>query len=236
MSQLKQLQTSLGWKFVPGRMIDRNRPRPDPELESIYRNRGLILVHIPKNAGTSVEDAIFGYRVRHRTWREIREACPHAWSSLPKIAIVRDPVDRFLSAFDYLKSGGRNEADRRFARRMIGDWSLEVLLNELVENARFRRDAMRYFHFQTQSDFVCDGDTVMVDTLIPFHDLVEGLHRVAGVDPQDLAHANKTKGKRTQKNAVSQSAIDDIRQIYASDVTLFEDASAAWTAASNEKD
>lgn len=228
MTQLKILKTNISWRLAPRRMIDKARPLADPDLDDVYMKRGLILIHIPKNAGTSVEDAIYGYRVRHRTWREIQETCPRSWSALPKIAILRDPVDRFLSAFDYLKSGGRNELDRRFGARMIGRQSIESFLNRFSSCQEHRETLMRYFHFRRQVDFVCDESTVMVDHLIPFHRMAEGLVKVAGVEPKALVHANRTTGKRTQICDLSQSTLEQIKKFYASDLSLFESASEAW--------
>ena len=225
MQHFRQIRTDLGWRFAPDRMIDLAQPRPDPALDEVYLKRGLVLIHIPKNAGTSVEDALFGYRVRHRTWREVMELCPRAWAAVPKIAILRDPVDRFLSAFDYLKSGGRNAQDRHFGARMIGGRAIDAFVDQLSSDAGFRATAMRFFHFRPQVDYVCDGSTVMVDTLIPLHHMAAGLARVANLPPGSLRHANKTTGARTQ---ISQKNIDQVQELYAADMALFERVCMAW--------
>lgn len=235
MLRLTQIGTGIGWRVAPGQMIDRSHPRADPNLEEVYLRRGLILIHIPKNAGTSVEDALFGYRVRHRTWQEIKATCPRAWRTLPKIAILRDPVDRFLSAFDYLKTGGRNESDRRFSARMIGTQTADAFIDRLSTNATFRNTTMRYFHFRPQVDYVCDGKAVMVDTLIPFTKMAEGLTKLAGVDPSLLAHANKTSGLRTLKSDLMQSRVDQILHLYAVDADLFARVDEAWSTTRSDK-
>lgn len=232
MQTLTRISTEIGWRMMPSRMIDRSQPKPDPQLEDVFLKRGLILIHIPKNAGTSVEDALFGYRVRHRTWNEIKSECPRAWQQLPKIAILRDPVDRFLSAYDYLKSGGRNAQDRQFGSRMIGTQPVDDFLNRLWTQKAFRKTTMRFFHFRPQSDYICDGDTVMVDALIPFHKMAEGLTKLIGVPSGLLSHANKTTGSRTQKSDLSQSGVDKIQHLYASDVELHSDACKTWCATS----
>ncbi|WP_171179576.1 sulfotransferase family 2 domain-containing protein [Ruegeria sp. HKCCD8929] len=227
---LTQIGTDIGWRVAPGRMIDRSRPRDDPNLADVYLRRGLILIHIPKNAGTSVEDVLFGYRVRHRTWQEIKATCPRAWRTLPKIAILRDPVDRFLSAFDYLKTGGRNETDRRYSARMIGTQTVGAFIDRLSSDTSFRNGSMRYFHFRPQVDYVCDGRTVMVDTLIPFPKMAEGLTKLADVDPSLLTHANKTSGPRTLKSDLTQSRVDQILHLYSADAALFAHVDEVWSA------
>lgn len=220
----------LMWQVAPGAMIQRALPPRDPALESVYLSRGVILIHIPKNAGTSVEDAIYGYRVRHRTWAEIQQSCPQAWARLPKIAIVRDPVDRFLSAYDYLRGGGRNAADRAFARRMVGARSAAEVAERMARKPGYRRVATQFFHFRQQSDYVCDGDAVMVDHLIPFSHMADGLQRYAGVAPEALRHANQTRGQRTDRAALDAATLARIEAVYASDRALFDIATAAWAA------
>ncbi|WP_120635835.1 sulfotransferase family 2 domain-containing protein [Ruegeria sp. EL01] len=232
MHTLTRISTKIGWRMMPDRMIDQLQPKPDPHLEEVYLQRGLILIHIPKNAGTSVENALFGYRVRHRTWHEVKSECPRAWRQLPKIAILRDPVDRFLSAYDYLKSGGRNAQDRQFGSRMIGAKPVDDFLNRLWTQKAFRKTTMRFFHFRPQTDYVSDGETVMVDALVPFHKMAEGLTKLAGVPASLLSHANKTTGSRTQKSDLSQSSVDRIRHLYASDVELHADVCKTWDATS----
>ncbi|WP_299677742.1 sulfotransferase family 2 domain-containing protein [uncultured Roseobacter sp.] len=228
--RLSRLATNIGWQLAPRYMIGTAYPKADPALEDVYLGRGLILIHIPKNAGTSVEDAIYNYRVRHRTWRDIRDSCPRAWASLPKIAILRDPVDRFLSAFDYLKSGGRNEADRRFAARVIAQRSIEEFVDRFASRAGFRHTAMRYFHFRPQSDFICDAEQVMVEHMIPFPKMADGLVKFAGVAPGALAHANRTTGHRTRKSDLSPDTLDVMTRFYAQDAALFAQACQDWEA------
>lgn len=235
MRQVRQIGTSVGWWLAPDLMIARSGPRTDPGLEQVYLRRGLVLVHIPKNAGTSVEDALFGYRVRHRTWHEISIACPQAWQKLPKIAILRDPVDRFLSAYDYLKAGGRNETDRRFAARMIGVQPIDAFVGRMGADDAYRHTVMRFFHFRRQSDYICDRDKVMVDTLIPFQRMAEGLTRVAGLAPGALVHANRTTGPRTRRSDLTQAQQDQIRGLYAADTVLFDQVCKSWDPAPARK-
>lgn len=67
-------------------------------------------IHIPKNAGTSIRKALhnnptiqyFGHDVR-------REDVAH----LKKIYVIRDPRDRFASAFYYLKNHERSQAENK---------------------------------------------------------------------------------------------------------------------------
>ena len=56
----------------------------------------IIHVHIPKTAGTSIRNALFGSDVvRHIKAKEINLSL---WEALPSITIIRDPLERFISS------------------------------------------------------------------------------------------------------------------------------------------
>ena len=65
----------------------------------------LIFIHIPKNAGTSIK-AFFGSKEfyhKHKTIKEIKDENPEIYDSYRKFTIVRNPYDRMVSWYFYLK-------------------------------------------------------------------------------------------------------------------------------------
>jgi chondroitin 4-sulfotransferase 11 len=68
-----------------------------------FHSKKCIFVHIPKTAGTSVTDALFGTpRPRHRPlqWYEGME--PELYKEYFKFAFVRNPWDRLVSGYHYV--------------------------------------------------------------------------------------------------------------------------------------
>ena len=67
----------------------------------------LIFIHIPKNAGTSIVDElerIGGYRfpmAGHHNISEYKKQYEKYWSEYTKFAVVRDPIDRFISGYKF---------------------------------------------------------------------------------------------------------------------------------------
>ena len=69
----------------------------------ISHKHKVIFIHIPKNAGTSVLEALGIQEFGHRKWFEYQYDYPNEWETYLKFAIVRNPFDRFVSNYEYAK-------------------------------------------------------------------------------------------------------------------------------------
>jgi len=138
----------------------------------LFTETGVAFVHIPKNAGSSISLALYGTQVDHLTWAEIRELNPVMYGRWIKFAVVRDPISRFVSAYNYLMAGGINESDLQFAKEVLWEYEdldkfVKSLLNREVLNQVFQ-----HWHFRFQTEFVCtQAGRCMMDVLLPFERL-----------------------------------------------------------------
>ena len=78
-----------------------------------------IFIHIPKAAGTAVTQALFGPVSRHVPYFEYEKANPRKFKRYFKFAFVRNPWDRLVSTYFFLKRGGLNEMDRQWAEKNL---------------------------------------------------------------------------------------------------------------------
>jgi hypothetical protein len=216
----RRVKRRVSWILDFEGNMQRAIPRFDPRLEDIYLKRGILLIHVPKCAGSSVEQALYGdVRIHHRTWQELSRDYPEAWEKCTKIAVVREPVSRFLSAYNYLRLGGRNEYDLNFSRRYIRGKSAEQLAALIDRDIHFRKRAMSFFHFRPQSDFVANGSQIMVDELIPMERLWPRLERHGVTQP---IHKNQTRSAAATVRDLSPQTASQIRSLYARDCELHE--------------
>lgn len=113
-----------------------------------------IFVHIPKCAGISVVRSLFGdFDCGHTNLRRYQIMFgPGEFKSYFKFTIVRNPYDRLVSAFHFLKKGGINEKDKRWADRFL---SPHADFDAFVKGWVTPKSVQSGLHFRPQCNFIC---------------------------------------------------------------------------------
>jgi len=134
----------------------------------IIQEHKAIFIHIPKNAGTSIE-TLFGnssFKVqpyRHANIHEIKRKFPKVYDSYSKFTIIRNPYDKMVSWYFYLK-------------RNLGE-NYEVLeFNEWI------KDPSKFWHADDPAYFLDPQHTWVDDTIviIKYENLDEELNEFFG--------------------------------------------------------
>ena len=113
-----------------------------------------IFVHIPKCAGISLVKSLFGdFDCGHTNLRRYQIMfAPAEFQRYFKFTIVRNPYDRLVSAFLFMKKGGINASDKSWADRKFARYeNFEAFVKGWVN----RRNVMRALHFRPQTEFIC---------------------------------------------------------------------------------
>ena len=113
-----------------------------------------IMVHIPKCAGNSVCKGLFGdYSCGHMSLKRYQIMFgPLEFKAYFKFTVVRNPYDRLVSAFLFMKKGGNNEQDRRWAERHLSPYAD---FDAFVKGWVNRKNIWSGLHFRPQSSFIC---------------------------------------------------------------------------------
>jgi sulfotransferase famil protein len=156
----------------------RNTPY-QPEYEETHS----IFVHIPKTAGTSVGEAIYGHWMGHVPLRRFAAFEPRKFKSFFKFSFVRNPWDRFLSAFAHLKGHGDPLAEREalWSKRFLSETeTFEQFVLKLRDDG-FRALILNDVHFRRQLDWITlpGNERVAVDYLGRFESLEEDYLQIA---------------------------------------------------------
>lgn len=177
---------------------------------SLSNGKFPILVHIPKCGGLGITMDLYGYEIGHHRMSYFEDRYGKmAVSKLCRfITVTRDPIERFLSAINYIPES-RYAEDQDFYQRKAryfteGDWVAALEDSEFVE----------YYHFRPQRWYLDRMDTY--DTVLYRAMAIADLYRDLGL-PYDAVPQNATKGKDM---ALSQDQVAALREFYAPDFSL----------------
>lgn len=181
-----------------------------------------LFIHIPKTAGISWVKGLFDAEpIGHYTAENfLLYYGASKFDRMFKFSVCRHPLDRFISAYSFLASGGINQADENFFETVLSKYSgiEEFVMEGLDESVE------RQIHFLPQWRFIVDPRTnkICCDRLIYFEEIQQGFAEIAnwlGRNPE-LPKLNKTKGQKSKNAVLSADAIEKLRKTYAVDTEL----------------
>jgi len=194
-----------------------------PPMSESVRRSGVLLIHIPKNAGTSLSQALYGEDIGHLSLKVWVQRYPYTVRRMKVFAVIRDPVDRFVSAFHFLKGGGMNSGDAAFARLHLAEYDSPESLAEAMNDPGVFRSITSYYHFIPQVSFLRDPHGRLgVKLLVPYSKLSDGeyLSSVLGRE-LSLPRLNVTK-RPPGGDLPGARAVQLIRTHYGDDQRLHE--------------
>ena len=197
-------------------------------LPSKFCQSGLLFIHVPKVAGTSVRHYLFGSEPiegwYHWRAQECKRMDPEGFARLNVFAIVRNPYDRLVSGYwhlsDYTGTVPHNLALRQYIRTYYPRFS-EFVVKGLKDPA-ITRDVL----FRSQSWFVCgDSGEILVDRVLRFEDLPSCLESYLQ-RPDAMPHSNKSRREESLADNFSDTTRKLVYQYYRDDFLNFEYSSA----------
>jgi glycosyltransferase involved in cell wall biosynthesis len=189
-----------------------------------YAERKLIFIHVPRNGGTSICQALYGEGVGHHTASAVSTIFPDLYKTYPSFAVLRDPVERFKSAYSFVRLGGGRDVDliSYWRRRSRDIDSVDTFIDFCMSLGDRINSAD--FTIRPQYTFVCNArGEVMVDHIFMFDKQDDIAAFLAKFGIEEIPRLNISRGATM---GFSSAQIDRIRQIYSADVGLVERVSA----------
>lgn len=188
---------------------------------------GIVFIHVPKAAGTSINQALYGRFMGHVRARDIRRWAPQSVKALPSFAVTRNPWDRLVSAWRFARRG-----EGIGGRLQAGVWRPQQY--RIAEFETFERFVMQWLSardvdrldsiFQPQSRFVCDRTgRALVDHVGRLDDLgptLDFLRARLGKAPA-IPSSNRSGRIVDYHTLYTPELVDRVGRIYASDVEAF---------------
>ncbi|HUQ36120.1 MAG TPA: sulfotransferase family 2 domain-containing protein [Aestuariivirga sp.] len=196
-----------------------------------------IFVHIPKTGGTSIENCIWpaprnredlwmgfvsSYRNKYQTGglqhllaRHIRlEVGGNIFNAYFKFAIVRNPWDKLVSQYTYLRK-------RKDLQHYLGV-TAETTFAQYIEAAALSD----HVQLTPQVDFVNDENGLsIVDFIGRFETLKEDAQRIfsrIGIQNMILPHTQRSLREKDYRSYYTAETRDRVAQIYERDIALFK--------------
>lgn len=204
----------------------RSRENGARSLAAIERT-GLVFIHIPKTGGKTVIRNLYGLETHayfgHAT-AAFYEALlgPRAYSRMRSFAVVRDPVARTRSAFQFGRKGGFGfEPDLRVRERIAGmEWS-EFLVSGLLEEF-----STEYPIFRPQISFLRGrGGALSCDVLLRTEHLSADLATLTGgaIPPASIEVVNRGNyAEHVREATVAEQERRLVAEVYREDIDLIK--------------
>jgi hypothetical protein len=138
-----------------------------------------LFVHVPKAAGISVAQSLFGCKAGgHRSLTRYRVALGSSFVDRSfKFTVVRNPWDRLVSAYFFLKNGGMTPRDAYWSQRYLAGFDC---FDDFVTGWLTPARAQRQQHLVPQCRYLAGRDgRIGVDCVGRFENLAEDFGRIA---------------------------------------------------------
>lgn len=197
----------------------RRNPWSDYSIADLDRHR-CIFFHVPKTAGVSISRALFGSLAAGHI--DIATAKlvfgTYRFDRYFKFCFVRNPWDRLVSAFVYLRGGGMEANITPWAELHIASHTFESFVREELNQAQVLEER----HLRPQHSYVCERGDVAVDFVGRFENLESDYRQVAEhLDIEaELPKLNMTQRDdyRVYYNLETRSIVEDV---YSRDIEIF---------------
>jgi hypothetical protein len=194
---------------------------------TMWLKAGILFVHIPRAAGTSLNHALYGRFMGHPTAAEIHHWGSRALDALPSFAITRNPWERLVSAYRFAKRGGG--AGGAFEAGILQPDRYQVAefesFQRFVEEWLLRhKEANLDGIFQPQWTFVIGEDgQILVDHIGHLNDLEPTLDFVEGALGYRLQipDGNRSGERMDFRQFYTPELVELVGNFYARDVEAF---------------
>nr|WP_275451926.1 sulfotransferase family 2 domain-containing protein [Pseudoalteromonas sp. TB64] len=181
-----------------------------------------IFIHIPKNAGSSIMkmlgDSKGRFHVESGYYKQVND---FFYSRYHTFAIVREPLDRLFSAYQYSCNGGNKSVEDLVLAKLIKNNSTDFL--SFIDNILDMHFIMEQPLFKPQYLYVYERGVMNVDTILYFESLEKNWSSFAEIHnlPTQLIQTNRSLlGEKIP--ILKNRHYEKVKQLYLPDYQLFK--------------
>lgn len=149
---------------------------------TINHQKRIIFIHIPKNAGTSIINCLGPENVfMDQNLESYKVKYEEYWKSYNKICIVRNPIDRFISTYNFAKSDKSfwfsSKEEDNMEKHPHYDISINMDINEYANYLYLNPNSHNRWSFP-QTFFILNKEgEVEIDTIIKYETMKSDLKK-----------------------------------------------------------
>ena len=190
---------------------------------TINHEKKLIFIHIPKNAGTSIIKAMGVENLYiDKTIEEYKEHYGDYWNEYKKFTVVREPIDRFISAYKYARmdeSGwfsvtGEEGLEKHYHYELCNEMNINEYISYLYKNPE------KFNPWISPQTFIISNENgeKEIDYYVRYENLLEDLQKI-GIDKIEKLNSSKIKDEKTIE--LTKKSKNQLYQIYDIDYQNF---------------
>jgi hypothetical protein len=200
-----------------------NVRRTGQEFPSMIKETGVLFIHIPKSAGSSISLSLYGRSLGHKKLSQWLNEYPKSVHKLKIFSVIRHPIERFISAFWFLKSGGMNEVDFQFAEKYLSKMETPDDLARYLMNPGVSSEILSYWHFIPQNNFISDSNGNELNCRLFLFEKMSNLQNWLVSEckkPICISHINESKNK-IMEYSLQPDSQSIVEAIYQKDMNLY---------------
>lgn len=162
---------------------------------TINHEKNLIFIHIPKNAGSSIIKAMGIENILiDKTIEEYKEYYQDYWDKYVKFTVIRDPIDRFISAYKFarMKESGWFSAtgEEGLEKHKHYDICNSMDINQYTEY--LYKNPGEFNRWILPQTFIIENKNrqIEIDYFVRYENLLEDLKKI-GIDSIEKLNSSK---------------------------------------------
>jgi len=162
---------------------------------TINHDKKLIFIHIPKNAGSSIIKKLGIENIFiDKPLTEYKKHYENYWSDYTKFAVVRDPIDRFISSYKFarMKESGWFSATGQEGLDKHNHYEIcnQMNINEYLEYLYKNKAEWNIWNIPQTFFIQNKNGEIELDYILRYENLIEDL-KLVGIDEIEKLNSSK---------------------------------------------